>query len=115
MNLTAGNLFADIPEPSPEEQIVTLASAPGVAIERIISTGQASPPDFWYDQPHAEWVLLVSGAAALFFENEAEPRLLKPGDYLLIAPHQRHRVVFTDPAQPTIWLAVHFVASQSGA
>lgn len=109
MNLTAGNLFTDILESSPEEQIVTLACAPGVTIERIVSTGQASPTDFWYAQPQAEWVLLVSGSAALLFENEAEAHALKPGDYVFIAPHRRHRVSFTDPTQPTIWLAVHFV------
>jgi cupin 2 domain-containing protein len=26
---------------------------------------------------------------------------------LLIAPHRRHRVEWTDPDAPTVWLAVH--------
>ena len=40
-------------------------------LERIVSTGQATPPGEWYDQPWAEWVLLLSGRAVLRFEGEA--------------------------------------------
>jgi len=53
-------------------------------------------------------VLLVAGSAGLLFEDEAEPRILRPGDYLVIAPHRRHRVAWTDVEHPTVWLAVHF-------
>jgi len=31
-----------------------------------------------------------------------------PGDYLHIPAHRRHRVVWIDPAQATVWLAVHY-------
>jgi cupin 2 domain-containing protein len=79
-----------------------------VRIERIVSTGQASPPGFWYDQPWTEWVLLLAGAAGLLFEDEPTPRPLKAGDYLLIPAGQRHRVEWTDATQPTVWLAVHY-------
>jgi cupin 2 domain-containing protein len=34
--------------------------------------------------------------------------LLNAGSYVDIAPHRRHRVEWTDPDQPTIWLAVHY-------
>ena len=34
---------------------------------------------------------------------------LKPGDYVHIPAHARHRVAWTDAAQPTVWLAVHYV------
>ena len=85
-----------------------LLSRDGVRIERIVSLGQASPPGFWYDQAQGEWVLLLSGAALLRFADEAEPRRLRPGDILDIAPNRRHRVEWTDPAQPTVWLAVHY-------
>jgi cupin 2 domain-containing protein len=78
-----------------------------VRIERIVSTGQSSPSGFWYDQGWAEWVLLVAGNAAVQFADEAEPRRLTAGDYLFIAAHRRHRVTWTDPGQPTVWLAVH--------
>jgi cupin 2 domain-containing protein len=103
-----GNLFEHIPEGLPEEQFTELLSAPGLRIERIVSTGQASPPGFWYDQEWAEWVLVLTGSAGLLFEGEDEPRVLRPGDHVLIAPRARHRVAWTDPKQPTIWLAVHY-------
>jgi cupin 2 domain-containing protein len=102
-----GNIFEQVPERSPEEQITELLAAPGLRIERIVSTGQASPAGFWYDQDQAEWVLLLTGSAGLLLEREAEPRVLGPGDHLLIPAHIRHRVAWTDPEQPTIWLAVH--------
>jgi cupin 2 domain-containing protein len=44
----------------------------------------------------------------LRFEDEPEPRLLRPGDYLLIPAYRRHRVEWTDPTQPTVWLALHY-------
>lgn len=88
------------------EQFVELLSRPGLRIERIVSTGQASPPGFWYDQPQGEWVLLLQGEASLAFEDEPAPRLLQAGDFVDIAPHRRHRVEST--ATPTVWLAVHY-------
>lgn len=100
------NLYADLPPDSGEEKFMELLSRPGLRVERIVSSGQASPPGFWYDQPQAEWVLLLQGEAKLAFEDEPEPRVLKPGDYLDIAPHRRHRVEST--AAPTLWLAVHY-------
>ena len=87
-----------------------MLSRPGLRIERIISFGQASPPGFWYDQTHAEWVVVLTGAAHLRFDDEAALRSLSPGDYVEIAAHRRHRVEWTDPTQPTIWLAIHYGA-----
>ena len=107
MGRDSGNVFENVPDGLPEEQLTELLAAPGLRIERIVSTGQASPPDFWYDQDGAEWVLLLSGSAGLLFEGEDEPRVLRRGDYVLIPPRARHRVAWTDPEQPTIWLAVH--------
>lgn len=75
-------------------------------MERIVSNGQASPPGFHYDQPHAEWVTVIVGSADLRFADESAPRRLEAGDHLLIAPHRRHRVERTD--SPTVWIAVHF-------
>ncbi len=103
-----GNLFAGIRGPLRDENITALITTPLMKIERIVSTGHASPPDFWYDQEWAEWVTIIAGSATILFEDEAEPRALEIGDYLLIPPHRRHRVTRTDPDRPTIWLAVHF-------
>ena len=100
------NLLRDLPNARGGEITDTILTAPGLRIERIVSLGQKSPPDFWYDQPQAEWVLLLKGAARLRFADEPQDRVLGPGDCLHIAAHRRHRVEWTDPAQPTIWLAV---------
>jgi cupin 2 domain-containing protein len=104
----AGNLFAALPQRLDAEQIIALVTSDNLRIECIVSTGQASPPGFWYDQDRAEWVLLLAGSAGLLLEGETEPRVLQPGDYLLIPAHRRHRVVWTDTGRPTVWLAVHY-------
>jgi cupin 2 domain-containing protein len=103
----SGNLFDDVPKSAAAEQFDDLLTAPGFKIERIVSTGQSSPPGFWYDQGWIEWVLLLSGAAAVEFEGEAAPRELVPGSYLHIPPGCRHRVAWTSSDEPTVWLAVH--------
>jgi cupin 2 domain-containing protein len=102
------NLLRDLPDGRATEITDALVARPGLRIERIVSFGQASPEGFWYDQGAAEWVLLLAGAARLRFEDETQARALGPGDWLEIAAHRRHRVEWTDPAQPTIWLAVFY-------
>jgi hypothetical protein len=47
-----------------------LLTRPGLRIERTVAWGQASPPGLWYDQPEAEWVLVLAGAARLRFQDE---------------------------------------------
>ncbi len=104
-----GNLFANLGDKeNSEEQFEELLSRPGIRIERIVSTGQASPEGFWYDQEMAEWVVLLSGEAEIQFNDEVEPRKMIPGDWINIPPHRRHRVNWTDSSQPSIWLAVHY-------
>jgi cupin 2 domain-containing protein len=101
------NLFQGIPASSAEEWIQTVSAGPHCRIERIVSWGQASPPGFWYDQTWDEWVLLLRGHARLQFAESAVEVDLTMGDALFIPAHLRHRVVWTDPAAVTIWLAVH--------
>ena len=103
----AQNLFSGIPSKLQDERIDELVASPGLRIERIVSTGHASPPGFWYDQPWSEWVVVLSGSAGLLIDGEAQARELRAGDYLVLAPHQRHRVEWTDAHVPTVWLAVH--------
>jgi cupin 2 domain-containing protein len=102
------NLFSPLPDAHAMERVEMLLTLPGVRIERIVSQGQASLPGFWYDQEEGEWVLLLAGAARVRFADETDARLLSLGDWLEIAPHRRHRVDWTDPAGPTIWLAVFY-------
>ena len=45
------NLFRDLPASrQTRERIDRLLDRPGLRVERIVSTGQASPTGFWYDQ-----------------------------------------------------------------
>lgn len=111
MELTAGNLFAQLPETALKEELFEILFArDGMRIERIVSTGQSS--DEWYDQEDDEWVVLLSGAAGLRIENEDQDRELMPGDWLFIPAHCRHRVTWTQAQPATVWLAIH--ASKEG-
>ncbi|MBY5993912.1 cupin domain-containing protein [Ferrimonas balearica] len=109
MTLPSGNLFAQLPplEPSQPEWFQTLLSGQGWQLERILSAGHRSEAGFWYDQPQGEFVLLLQGEARLRIEQEAEARTLGPGDWLYLPAGCRHRVEWTSPTQPTLWLALH--------
>ncbi len=104
--MTTNNLFGDLPRHLPDELFSTLLDIANVRIERIVSHGHASPEDFWYDQCQAEWVVLLKGTARLRFEDETVE--MKPGDFVNIPAHKKHRVDWTTPDEPTIWLAVHY-------
>jgi len=90
-----------------KEFFETLQETENIKIERIISTGQTTPPDEWYDQEKAEWVILLTGEAELTFEN-GNIKKLTAGDYLFIPPHQKHRVSYTSVEPACVWLAVYF-------
>ena len=110
----AGRLFATLPARRQARELETaLLALPGLRIERIVSTGQSSPPGFWYDQSEGEWVVLLAGEAELRIEDEAATRRLAPGDWLHLPPHCRHRVERTAPEVPTVWLAVYYDAGKT--
>jgi cupin 2 domain-containing protein len=100
------SLFEDLPQHLPKELVQTLLSAANVRIERIISHGHASPEGFWYDLGQHEWVVVLKGAARLRFEDGTVE--LKPGDFVNIPAYQKHRVDWTTPDEPTIWLGVRY-------
>ena len=102
------NLFADIPDRLPKEQIQTILDKPNVRIERIISLGHSSPEGGWYDQERHEFVVLLQGAARLKFDGDDQAVTTTPGSFVDIAAHRRHRVEWTDANQPTVWLAFHY-------
>ncbi|WP_029007735.1 cupin domain-containing protein [Azospirillum halopraeferens] len=112
MTIRADNLLRDLPAARPagvpDELFTTLAEGGGARVERIVSTGQASPDGFWYDQGWAELVLVVQGSAGLRIEADADVRTLGPGDWVMIPAGARHRVEWTQTDPPTVWLAVHF-------
>ena len=96
------------------ERFDSLVSRDGFLVERIVSLGHTTPPDAWLAQERAEWVVLLRGAARLYFEGEEADRTLAPGDHLLIPPHTRHRVTWTAPEEPSVWLALHFYEGVAG-
>ncbi len=101
------NNLLKLPDPLPsQEQFELLLQTSTVTLERIISTGQVTPPDQWYDQARAEWVVLLQGSAQITYDTGEVIDLAK-GDYLLIAARQKHRVTFTSQDPPCIWLALH--------
>src|SRR3982750_3291588 len=101
-------LFDAIPSELQDERIDELVASPGLRIERIVSTGHASPPGFWSDQPGSEWVVVLSGSAGVLIGGGAQPGERGGGDALLPPPHQRYRVEWTDAHVPTVWLVVHY-------
>ncbi|MEN8259112.1 MAG: cupin domain-containing protein [Pseudomonadota bacterium] len=106
--MNVGNLYSGIPKALPTERFDDLINTPGLRLERIVSRGHATPVGQWYDQDRAEWVVLLKGAAGLRFEGTADMINLKPGDYLHIPPHVRHRVEWTAAETETVWLALYF-------
>ena len=104
MPATHGNLFAALPPPGASEAFEPLLEHPRIRIERIVSDRHASPPGFWYDQAHTEWVALIQGDAVIAFAD-GRRHAMRAGDWLTIPAHCRHRVESTAPA--TIWLAIH--------
>ncbi|MGV2830726.1 cupin domain-containing protein [Myxosarcina sp. GI1(2024)] len=100
------NIFALPKHLPPEELFQSLFSTESISIERIVSTGQRTPPGEWYDQERDEWVILLRGTAELRArDNRIE---LNQGDYLYIPAHQKHRVEYTSSDPACIWLAIHF-------
>ena len=102
------NLFANLPRHLPAELLTTLLQTANVRIERIVSLRHASPDGFWYDQDQHEWVMVLTGAARLRFDCQEQPVSMQPGDFVNIPAHQKHRVEWTAPDEPTIWLAVFY-------
>jgi cupin 2 domain-containing protein len=100
------NLFDGLPAHLPAEFVQILTAAPGVRIERIVSHGHASPAGFWYEQDGDEWVVVLRGAARLRFKDGVVE--MRPGDHTTIPAGTRHRVEWTTPDEPTVWLAMHY-------
>ena len=102
------NIFNDIPVEIPDEITDTLISSEKIKIERIISKGQRSAENFWYDQEEGEWVILLKGKAKLKFYDQSELVELSPWDYLNIPAHRKHRVEWTSPEESCVWITVYY-------
>jgi len=100
------NIFDDLPQHLPKELVQILIRAADVRIERIVSHGHASPTDFWYDQAQHEWVIVLKGTARLQIEDRTVE--MKPGDFINIPAFMKHRIDWTTPDEPTVWLGVRY-------
>ncbi len=100
------NIF-NLPSELPDSELLEpLVTGNDTLIERIVSTGQTTPPGQWYDQNRDEWVVLLQGKAIVSYEDGSQVKL-KRGDYLLIPARTKHRVDYTSVDPPCIWLAIH--------
>lgn len=106
------NLFSNLPADTSLEQIEPLLESATVRIERIVSHGQSTAADDWYDQDENEWVVLLKGEAELRFAGDEELLTMHPGNFVHIPAHRRHRVESTAGDQPTIWLAIFYATEK---
>ncbi|GAB7220499.1 cupin domain-containing protein [Vibrio comitans] len=101
------NLFSNIPKNLSDELFSDLFKNENIRIERIVSHGHTSPDKGWYDQEEHEWVIVLRGEGELEFDSGKTIKL-GVGEYLNIPAHQKHRVAWTTPAEPTLWLAIFY-------
>ena len=93
------------------ERSSTLIETAQFRLVRIHSCRASSPAGFWYEQAEHEWLTLIQGSARLQFETDNHPIELNRGDTLQITAGRRHRLVDSDPAPGTIWLALYWRGS----
>ncbi|WP_114418911.1 cupin domain-containing protein [Marinospirillum perlucidum] len=105
--MSKANIFSRVPAASEQEIFEELLTSEGVRIERILSYGQSSPEEGWYDQEENEWVLVLQGEGCIAYEDGREV-ILKAGNYLELPRHTRHRVAWTAAGETTIWLAIFY-------
>ena len=100
------NIFEEIIIDKNEEKFFEIFKNETIKVEKIVSNGQKSPDNFWYEQEENEFILLLDGFAILEFEDRIIE--LKKGDCLNIKAMEKHRVKFTSLDEPTIWFAVFY-------
>jgi cupin 2 domain-containing protein len=100
------NVF-ELPAELPSDELSErLAGGREVLVERIVSTGQATPSGEWLEQDKDEWVVLLQGEAQLSYADGWRVEL-RAGDHVLIPAGTRHRVERTSAEPACIWIAVH--------
>ena len=107
MSSKTGNIF-ELPEQLPSEELFeALLEHEKILIEKVVSSGQVTPPGDWYDQEQDEWLIVLQGEGELSYEDGSRIKLNK-GDYQFIPAHQKHRVEYTSTEPPCIWLTFFF-------
>ena len=100
------NFFDKVTVDKENEIFLKIFENNNIKIEKIVSNGQTSPKNFWYEQKENEFVMVLDGFAILQFE-EKEVELAK-GDSINIPAFVKHRVKYTSKKESTIWLAVFY-------
>lgn len=101
-NPLISDFFQNLPDASVEEKIEIIAQTENITIERIVSHGQSSE---WFDQDETEFCTVLAGSAKIQFNDDPEPALMKPGSWVIIPAHCRHKVTWTEPDVNTVWIA----------
>jgi cupin 2 domain-containing protein len=105
------NLLSNLPDKLPEELTTVLQQGRGIRSKRSFRPATSPPEGFWYDQTEHELAMVLTGAARLAFEDRVVEMI--SGDSINIPAYARHRVEWTTPDQPTVWLAVYYGAELS--
>jgi cupin 2 domain-containing protein len=102
------NIFdiAKIPANSEEEILESIYTNGNILIERIISAGQVTPDGIWLEEDYEEWVILLQGNSKIKFDGGKTIEMEK-GDYIIIPPNTKHKVIYTSTVPYCIWLAIH--------
>lgn len=104
------NIFDNIQVDKKNEKFFEILHSKTVKIEKIVSNGQQTHEDYWYNQDKNEFVLILDGFAKLQIkENNIIKEIeLNKGDYIDIKANVEHRVSYTCTNNPTVWLAVFY-------
>lgn len=103
------NLFEDIKIDKNQEEFIDILNKPNIRIQRIVSNGQVTKEDFWYEQEENEFVTILEGEAVLEFANKDKSEIvLKKGDFSNIEAKEKHRIKYTSIEETTIWLAIFY-------
>jgi cupin 2 domain-containing protein len=65
-----GSFFQNLPDATQREQFEELYRSKSFRIERITSSGQSSPHEFWYNQAWDEWGLVFQGGQSSAFKSQ---------------------------------------------
>lgn len=106
MNKNKYNFFDKVTIDKENEIFLEIFKNDNIKIEKIVSNGQSSPENFWYEQKESEFVMILEGNAILEFEDKDVE--LKKGESVNIPAFVKHRVKYTSKKEPTIWLAVFY-------
>ena len=104
INMRTGNLFTQVTRTDDEFLEIIFSGNNNFRVERIVSQGHISPQNLWYDQNESEFAAVLQGHAKLEFEHKI--LTLNPGDWVIIPPHEKHKVIYTSSEPACVWLAV---------